>query len=289
MDSYAHCEALVRAADKDRFLAGLFAPADRRRHLYALYAFNAEIARVREVIRTPMAGEIRLQWWRDALSDAGLLPGDRAGSHPLQGEVRANPVADALLTTIEVCGLPVEPLLALIEARSFDLYADPMPSLDALYGYVRKTSSSLIELAVLVLAGPDPIATGLAGPAGIGLGLARLMQAFPAHAARGQLYLPLELLDRHGAEPADAFAGKATPPLRAVLADLRVRAQLELDQLASGSNRLPAAALPAFLPIALAGPLLARLEAQAADPFAPIEIPQWRRQWTLWRAARRGL
>ncbi|MEZ5789206.1 MAG: phytoene/squalene synthase family protein [Xanthobacteraceae bacterium] len=289
MDSYAHCEALVRAADKDRFLAGLFAPADRRLHLYALYAFNAEIARVREVIRTPMAGEIRLQWWRDALSDAAPGQSDGAEGRSLLGEVRANPVADALLTTITACRLPVEPLSALIEARSFDLYDDPMPSLDALYGYVRKTSSSLIELGALILAGPDPIAAGLAGPAGIGLGLARLMQAFPVHAARRQLYLPLELLDRHGAEPADIFAGKTTPPLRAVLADLRGRARLEVDQVRSGSNRLPAAALPAFLSVALASPLLARLEAKAADAFAPVEIPQWRRQWTLWRAARRGL
>ncbi len=146
VDSYAHCEALVRAADKDRFLASLFAPAERRRRLFALYAFNAEIARVREVVRTPIAGEIRLQWWRDALE----------ASAP--SEVRANPVADALIDTIAACRLPVEPLLALIEARSFDLYDDPMPTLDTLYGYVRKTSSTLIELAAIILGGADPIA-----------------------------------------------------------------------------------------------------------------------------------
>jgi len=286
VDSYAHCEALVRAADKDRFLAGLFAPAEKRRHLYALYAFNAEIARVREVIRTPMAGEIRLQWWRDALSDAASTP---AEARPLQGDVRANPVADALLTTIAACRLPVEPLLDLVEARSFDLYDDPMPSLDALYGYVRKTASSLIALAALILAGADPIATGLAKPAGIGLGLTRLMQAFPAHASRRQLYLPLDLLDQHGAAPADAFVGKTTPQLQAALADLRARARLELDQVTPSRGRLAAEVLPAFLPVALAKPLLARLEAQAADPFTPVAIPQWRRQWTLWRAARRGL
>ena len=29
-DAFAHCEALVRAADKDRFLATLFAPAEHR-------------------------------------------------------------------------------------------------------------------------------------------------------------------------------------------------------------------------------------------------------------------
>lgn len=288
MDSYTHCEALVRAADKDRYLAGLFAPADRRRHLYALHAFNVEIARVREVIRSPMAGEIRLQWWRDALAHAAA---DGAGKpdSALQGDVRANPVADALLATIAECGLPVGLLLDLIEARSFDLYDDPMPSLAALYGYARKTSSSLIELAVLILAGPDPIATGLAGPAGIGLGLVRLMQAFPAHAARRQLYLPVELLDRHGAEPADIFAGKTTPALQAVLADLRGRAGLELDQVFAGQQYLAAAARPAFLPVALARPLLARLAAPSHDPFVPAEVPQWRRQWTLWRAARRRL
>jgi phytoene synthase len=277
VDSYAHCEALVRAADKDRFLAALFAPAERRRHLYALYAFNAEIARVREAIRTPIAGEIRLQWWRDALRAAG------------HGDVRANPVADALLTTIDACRLPVASLQGLIEARSFDLYDDPMPSVDALYGYVCKTSSSLIELAALILAGPDPIAAGLAGPAGIGLGLARLLQAFPIHAARGQLYVPRELLDRHGAAAADGLAGRATPQLAAVLADLRARALLELDQVAAGHARLPAAARPAFLTVALARPLLAQMEARAGDPFAVVELPQWRRQWMLWRAARRGL
>jgi phytoene synthase len=63
-----HCEVLVRDADKDRYLATLFAPQSRHAALYALYAFNNEIARVREHIREPMAGEIRLQWWRDVLA-----------------------------------------------------------------------------------------------------------------------------------------------------------------------------------------------------------------------------
>ena len=46
--AYAHCEALVRASDKDRFVASLFAPTGTRPHLFALYAFNLEIARVGE-------------------------------------------------------------------------------------------------------------------------------------------------------------------------------------------------------------------------------------------------
>src|SRR3979411_1779368 len=92
----AHCEALVRAADKDRFLATLFAPAGHRGALHALYAFNVEIARVREGVREPLAGEIRLQWWSDVLRGAG------------HGEIEANPVAAALLATIARYRLPVE-------------------------------------------------------------------------------------------------------------------------------------------------------------------------------------
>ena len=50
--AYAHCEALVRASDKDRFVASLFAPTGTRPHLFALYAFNLEIARVAEVAQS---------------------------------------------------------------------------------------------------------------------------------------------------------------------------------------------------------------------------------------------
>ncbi len=85
MDAFQHCEELVRAQDKDRYLAALFAPADQRGALFALYAFNAEVAAVRDRVREPMAGEIRLQWWRDALN------GERGG----RGS--ANPVAAALI------------------------------------------------------------------------------------------------------------------------------------------------------------------------------------------------
>jgi phytoene synthase len=45
--------------------------------------------------------------------------------------------------------------------------------------------------------------------------------------------------------------------------------------------------MPALLPVALAGPTLARMERRDYDPFAPVEIAQWRRQWLIWRAARR--
>ena len=116
-DAFAHCEALVRTADRERFLTALFAPAEHRAALFALYAFNIEIARVREAVRDPLAGEIRLQWWSDAL----------AGS--ARGDAEANPVVSALAATVTRYRLPVDGLQAVIAARRFDLYDEPMATM----------------------------------------------------------------------------------------------------------------------------------------------------------------
>jgi phytoene synthase len=276
-DAFAHCEALVRAADMDRFLATLFAPAEHRGALHALYAFNIEIARVRENIREPLAGEIRLQWWSDAIT------GEAAG------DVQANPVAAALLAAVARYRLPIAPLIGLIAARRFDLYDDPMRKLADLNDYAQATSSGIIALAGRILgSGEMPGLDRLALHAGLGYAIGGLLKAFPVHAARGQLYLPIEILERHGAHPQDLSAKQATPPqLRAALADMRLRAREHLAQAGRLIDSVPSAVLPALLPVALARPLLDRMERGDYDPFVPVEVMPWRRQWRLWRAARR--
>lgn len=273
--AFRYCERVVREVDKDRFLATLFAPAERRPDLFALYAFNCEIERVRQLAREPMPGEIRLQWWRDALTGVR------------RSEAAANPVAAALFETIASHGLPSGRLLDLVEAHSFDLYGDPMMTLGELEGYGLKTASTLFELATKIVAGSvHPAATALSREAGVAYTVARMLMAFPWHAARRQLYVPLDILERHGAEPDDIFTGHASLPLRAALAEMRLRARQHLAAAREILPAVPAAALPVFLPAALVRPMLARMEGRSYDPFSPAEIPQWRRQWILWRASR---
>lgn len=270
-DEFDYCETLVREADKDRFVAALFAPAPRRRALHALYAFNAELARVRELAREPMPGEIRLQWWRDVL---GGQPSGAAG-----------PVAAALFGTIVRYRLPLNVLSEMIEARSFDLYDDPMGSLTELEAYAEKTSSALMRLAAQILNdGHDPRLNEAARHAGIAYAIAGLLAAFPMHAARRQLYVPLNLIGRYGGDPQNVFAGHATPALLAALSDLRDAARDHLARIPVAD--IPHPLMPAFLPAALVAPMLKRLERDAANPFTSRPLPQWRRQWALWRAAR---
>src|SRR5688572_25655373 len=127
LDAFDHCEEVVRAGDKNRFLATLFAPEKYRRPLYALYAFNLEIARVRELAREPLPGELRLQWWREALSAVG------------QGDAAGHPVAAALRDVVVRYRLPPQMLLELIDARAFDLYDEPMASVADLEIHAMRT------------------------------------------------------------------------------------------------------------------------------------------------------
>jgi 15-cis-phytoene synthase len=269
-DAFAYCADVVRTFDRDSFVATLFVPAERRGALHALYAFNAEVARVRDVAHTALPGEIRLQWWSDVVNQQR------------DDEAQANPVAAALIATIERHGLDRDKLADLIEARRFDLYDDPMTTLTDLEAYARRTSSTILSLAAQVIAGVS--AEAVANPAGIALGITGLLRAFPLHSARRQLYLPTEILDRCQVPQPDVFAGRSSPGLAAALAEVRALARRQLATVGEALKALPDDAMPAFLPVALAGPSLKRLE--RSDPFAPAELTPWRRQWLIWRAAR---
>jgi 15-cis-phytoene synthase len=269
-DAFAYCAELVRAADWDRYIASLFASAERRGALHALYAFNAEVARVRDLAHAALPGEIRLQWWSDVIN------GERAD------EAHANPVAVALLAAIERHRLPPAKLNDLIEARRFDLYDDPMATLADLETYVTRTSSALFAMATQILANEGVEA--VAEPAGIAYGLTGLLRAVPLHTARRQLYVPMDLLERRQVHLHELFAARSSGGLEAALAELRTLARRHLGLAHQRMAEVVRPALPALLPLALVRPSLDRL--QRSPPFAPADIPRWRRQWLIWRAAR---
>jgi len=273
----AHCEALVREGDPDRYVATLFAPAAFRPHLFALTAFSLTIARVREAASNPMAGEIRLQWWRDALQGEA------------RGDVRANPVAAALEDAIVRRRLGRRPFVDLIDARVFDLYDDPMPRLNDLEGYCGETASALFRLGALVLCdGSEPGGAAAAGHAGVAYGLTGLLRALPWHARSGQVYLPADLLARYGVTREDIVTGRGGPGLKGACTELRTIARRHLAAYEAARDTIAPAARAAFLPLALVPAYLDAMDRAGYDPLSSVvEIPRWRRAWRLWRAWRR--
>lgn len=247
LDSFA---ATVRQHDRDRYLASLYAPEDKRQLLLALYAFDAELARVPFVVSEPQLGEIRLQWWSDSLQ--ALFAGE-AVDHPL---------AQALARAIIVGKLAEAPLAAMVEARRRELYADPMPNLNDLEGYLGETRSAVLLMAAqILLEGNAGHCAEVAGLGGVAQGISHILAAKPQLPGQGAALLPQGLAD-------DALVEHG-------LARLAEARHLK--------GTIPEVAWPAFLPLASVEARLLRLKAKGAG----ASISALRAQWLLWRAARR--
>ena len=268
------CADLVRGHDFARYASTLFVPVARRRALLALYAFNVEISRIRELVSQPLPGEVRMQWWIDMLAGEG------------HGGVEGNPVAAELKLAIRNCRLPVERLSRLIDEHQFDLYNDPMPTMAALEGYINDTSSALFSLGAGIAGWQSPEIEHLARHAGLAQGMAQVVAALPLDASRRQLFVPLQLLESHGSGMAEVFAGKETPKLRAALDHLIGEAKEHLATALALLDNAPREVRPVFLPLALLARDLQRMSRADSNPFLPRATPRFRTLWTLWRASK---
>ncbi|KAB0681974.1 squalene/phytoene synthase family protein [Aureimonas leprariae] len=274
-DGFTECEALVRRDDPDRAVAVAFAARDRWPYLNALYAFDIETARIRQIVSQPLPGEIRLQWWRDRI--------EAHAADPLEASGQGSPVAAALLETIATCDLPASAFETLLDARIFDLYDDPMPGRAELEAYAGETASAVLMLAAMVLdregASAASEAAGHAGVTRVVAEAVTLLDRRPAHA---QIFFPTDILDAVGCAR-EALSGDDEERRRAVAA----MAAFGLDHAAKA--RAAAAALPRSLkPVFLTlDPIETSLRrANSPGPTLGRAAPL-RRLFSYWRAMRR--
>jgi phytoene synthase len=267
-EALTSCADTVRRHDPDRYFAALFAPWEKRPLLFALYAFNYEIARLGERNREPMAAAIRLQWWREAVEEAA------------NGRPRSQPAAVGLAELIAKSSPPLELFSALLNAREFDFAGDAFGNLSELESYCTGTSSVLMKIAARVL---GERADDFLEHAGIAYALAGLLRSLAFHTVRRRLYLPLEILAAEGLSPEAVFARKNGGAVGRVLRRLVNRAREHLAQANLASPRT--GAFVAALPAALVSLYLKPLMRAGFDPFGQqIEVPVYRRQVSLLRA-----
>lgn len=248
------CAAQVRRHDHDRYLCTLFAPRAARPALFALYAFNLEIARVRESVSEAMLGEIRLQWWREAIESIDT------------GTPRDHAVVQSLAAAPS---LSHARLMALIEARAFDLEDRPPEDMAALEAYAAGTSAELFALTLEALGVDDPAAALAARHVGITWALTGLIRAVGFHGRARRLYLPADLAVQAGLRSEDVFSGRDTPALRAVVRQVADAARAHLATARADAKSVPRGALPALLPGVLATAYLARIDRADHNPFDP--------------------
>jgi phytoene synthase len=275
--SFAHAAEALRQGDRDRYLSTLVLTGPHRDAVTALYAFNADVASIRERVSDPAPGEIRLQWWSDALEGEG------------HGAVRQNPVADALLDTMARYTIPAGTLLRLIGARRFDLYDDPMPDLESFEGYAGETVSTLYQLAAMILNDGETIETGdAAGHLGVAHAMIGHLRAFGLVSGQGRIMLPWSVLAANGVREGEIFAGTGSEGLSEALGQIAEMAAAHLDKAESAIAALPGRLKPAFASIALLKAQLAALNRRQTSLFVPVpDDADWRKiarlAWWTWR------
>jgi phytoene synthase len=257
--------ASVRAADPDRYFSALFAPAPLRPHLFALYAFNAEVARVAESVREPMLGAIRLEWWRETAEGAA------------KGNPRNHDVARGLAVLFAEKGARLADFEALVAARAFDSSADRFADFAALEKYLDQTSGGVMRLAAELLGASPEQSRRITGDAARAYGLTGLLRALPFHNNRHKLYLPLDLLAALEMTPEQFFHLEGND---ARLAAARRQGALKARDYFLSARKAPraGAGLAAILPAALVPVYLHRL-------LRGRDVPIHRKQMALLSAA----
>ncbi|SEH24687.1 phytoene/squalene synthase family protein [Magnetospirillum fulvum] len=266
----SYAGSLLRRDDRERFLTVLFAPPDRREDLFALYALNVELSKIREQAREPLAGLIRLQWWRDA-----LLAGQGGAGHPL---------VEPLRLAIARHQLDPERIDAILIAREADFDPDPPADPDAA-DRLAATGPVALGLLALTILGADSAAEQDAIRAvGSAWGILGHLRAVAYHASLGRVTLPMSHLPEGGAEA--ILAGRATGhSLAAATRTMAERAEHYL--VASRRPGVSRTALPALLSAVQADAHAAALRRAQWNPLRS-DVARTRPRplalaWTAWR------
>lgn len=268
----SYCAEMVRDRAPDRYLATLLAPADAREALFGLYAFDQEIAKVRQVVTQPITGLIRFQWWRDALEAIGA--GRPAPAHP---------VAEALQHAWGRLWPARARLDAAIDARERELEGEPPETLAQLEQHLAATSSGIVLAALAILDVNEDRALDAGRRVGLAIGLAELLREIDARHESTRM-LPGDLLSRHEIAPDAVRQTTTLRTLAPALGELAACAREHLREARRHRRRITRRALPALLPGALVGDHLKRLRSLggpagdplATPPLAPLKLLAYR-------------
>lgn len=253
--SLSYCADMVRRHDHDRYLTALFAPGSAREDLFALYAFNLEVAKTREVVSEPMLGQIRLQWWRETVEEAFAgTPKHHEVVMPLAAAIGRHQPDRSLFER-------------LIDGREADLEDEAPADLDCLINYAEVTGAPVMQLAAQFLGARDAATLEAARLVGTGWALTGILRAVPFLARGRRSRLPANLMTAFGVSEPALFELKPEPGLAKVVAAVAEAAADKLRAARALRGQTDKAALAALLPARLADHYLRRLKAVGHDPL----------------------
>jgi phytoene synthase len=215
-EAFAHCEARVKA-HYENFPVGLFVPRSKRPYVYALYAF-ARIADdfADEPIYEGVRQEKLDQW--EALLHAAY-----------RGEAEG-PVFVALAETVRRLAVPKDLLLDLLSAFRQDTVQNRYETWDELLDYCRRSANPVGRLVLLVFEEDRPELGPLSDAICTGLQLTNHWQDAAVDYARDRIYVPEELMRRHGVGTWDFSTGRVSHGFRGLMAELIARTRTLFEE-----------------------------------------------------------
>lgn len=256
-DDDRYCQELIKQVDHDRYLTVLYARAARRPALFALYGFNYEISRIRQTVSEPMVGEIRLQWWREAIDD---IYQDIIGPHD---------ILPALAAAIGEYDIGRASLMGLIDGRVPDLYDEPLKNIAGLEEYLGQTAGNLSCLAVYILGQRD--IDDLAQRLGMAWGYVGIIRSLAYHSSLKKSYIPLDLKKKYDLPEEVFLIPDQAARIKAPLQELCQQALHHLAYVTAGKARINRDSRSVFLLAALTRSYLKTIKKADYNPFMLAE------------------
>ncbi|XP_020379901.1 NADH dehydrogenase (ubiquinone) complex I, assembly factor 6 isoform X2 [Rhincodon typus] len=252
-----HCIELVRNRDYEGFLSSLLLPAEFRNSVFALRAFNVELAQVQDLVSQKTIGLMRMQFWRQVIENI------YSDNPPHQ------PIAIELWKAVRKHKLTKRWFLRIIEERERNLNEKAFRNIQELESYAENAQSSFIYLVLEVLGVKDIHADHAASHIGKAQGIVTCLRSTPYHCMRRKVYLPLDICLLHGVSQEDFIRGNCGKNVRDVIFDVASQAHVHLEHARSFCKNVPSKAYPAFLQTVVLDDYLDRIHKVDFNVFHP--------------------
>ncbi len=248
----------LRKHDYYRYLCCLLAPSAMQENMLNIYAFNNELAKIKYVISEPMAGYIRLQWWRDAIDEIY----ERA---PVK---HFHPVSNGLHKLLSTTPINKDIFENLIDAHESDIEFESPEDMESLENYAIGTSANLFKLQLLAAGIDNSAALNAAHHGAIAYGLADIMRNMRYNASHNMVMLPKSLMDAQNITIDNIIEGANLERAKPIVKILCDKADGHLAKMRTLRGNIPKSAMPALLPIAIAPAIIKLIRKHDYDLFS---------------------
>ncbi|KAH7913400.1 isoprenoid synthase domain-containing protein [Hygrophoropsis aurantiaca] len=272
-----YCRDYVRKHDYEGFLTSQVYPKHKQGGYFAIKAFYIELAMIQESVSNVTLGQMRMQFWRDAIKD---ISNNRPPRHP---------IALALYETSQSAQLQPYHFKRIIDARESELSAPAHLTVDSLTSHAESTASTFFYLSLALLSLSSSTLTHAASHLGIAQSLSTLIRALPFHTSKGRMVIPAEITARHGVNQQHIFTEQrpskgledATFDFATVANDHLITAR---DMFKETGGKVPQEAIPVFSAAIPVASFLRRLEKANFNAFDPsLQVRDWKLPWQVWR------